>query len=72
MRGEESSHSVGPKCSRCRKTVYFAEEVVACRRKWHKMCLKCGEILITAFSDTKPSSECISEAENVISTTENM
>ena len=44
IRGEESSASVGPKCSRCSKTVYFAEEVIACHRKWHKLCLKCGKL----------------------------
>lgn len=45
VRGEESSVAVGPKCTKCNKTVYFAEEVVACRRKWHKLCLKCGELI---------------------------
>lgn len=46
VRGEESSSSVGPKCFKCNKTVYFAEEVIACRRKWHKLCLKCGEYIL--------------------------
>jgi len=36
VRGEESSSSVGPK----------SEEVIACRRKWHKLCLKCGEYIL--------------------------
>ncbi|KAK2153031.1 hypothetical protein LSH36_310g02060 [Paralvinella palmiformis] len=28
-------------CPRCGKRVYFAEEVKALRRKWHKLCFKC-------------------------------
>lgn len=44
MMGRQSSvSSSGPKCPRCEKTVYFAEEIVAVGQKWHKSCLKCGE-----------------------------
>lgn len=32
-------------CPRCGKAVYFAEETIAIGKKWHKMCLKCGESL---------------------------
>lgn len=32
----------GNGCPRCNKTVYFAEEVRAVGKKWHKMCLSCG------------------------------
>lgn len=32
----------GSGCPRCNKTVYFAEEVRAVGKKWHKMCLSCG------------------------------
>jgi hypothetical protein len=34
----------GDACPRCCKQVYFAEEVRAVGKKWHKMCLSCGEI----------------------------
>lgn len=30
-------------CPRCKKLVYFAEEIRALGRKWHKLCLKCAE-----------------------------
>ncbi|XP_052248930.1 cysteine and glycine-rich protein 1-like [Dreissena polymorpha] len=33
----------GDSCPRCNKTVYFAEEVRAVGRKWHKMCLQCAK-----------------------------
>ena len=29
-------------CPRCGRRVYFAEEVKALKRKWHKLCFKCG------------------------------
>lgn len=35
----------GPVCPRCDRTVYFAEEIVAVGRKWHKSCLKCCEYM---------------------------
>ena len=30
-------------CPRCGKVVYFVEEVKAMKRKWHKLCFKCGK-----------------------------
>ncbi|XP_060074511.1 muscle LIM protein Mlp84B-like [Ylistrum balloti] len=30
------------RCQRCMKPVYFAEELRALGRKWHKLCLKCA------------------------------
>jgi len=43
--GKQSKFSSGPKCPRCEKTVYFAEEIIAVGKKWHKTCLKCSEFL---------------------------
>lgn len=33
----------GNGCPKCGKAVYFAEEVRACNKKWHKLCLTCGK-----------------------------
>ena len=30
-------------CPRCDRAVYFAEEIIALGRKWHKLCFNCGK-----------------------------
>jgi len=29
-------------CPQCGRKVYFAEEILALKRKWHRLCFKCG------------------------------
>jgi len=31
----------GDKCSRCSKTVYFAEKAIGAGKNWHKQCFSC-------------------------------
>jgi cysteine/glycine-rich protein len=31
-------------CPKCGKAVYFAEEVSALGKKYHKLCLRCGKV----------------------------
>merc|ERR1711934_920882 len=31
-----------PKCPRCQKTVYFAEQQLVLGKPWHKICVKCA------------------------------
>ncbi|EIM80133.1 LIM-domain-containing protein [Stereum hirsutum FP-91666 SS1] len=39
-----------PKCPKCGKSVYFAEQVKAVGKTWHKGCLRCGECNTTLDS----------------------
>ncbi|KAH8084867.1 hypothetical protein BXZ70DRAFT_563539 [Cristinia sonorae] len=41
--GGFNSYGSNPVCSRCQKTVYFAEQVKAVGKTWHKGCLRCME-----------------------------
>lgn len=35
--------SAGNFCPRCKKRVYFAEEIIAIGNHWHKACFSCGK-----------------------------
>lgn len=39
------NRKMAERCPRCENMVYFAEEVKALGKKWHKLCFKCGEFL---------------------------
>lgn len=41
-RGGSGRFGGGDQCPRCGKQVYFAEEVRALGKKYHKLCLRCG------------------------------
>jgi len=34
-------------CPQCGLRVYFAEEILALKRKWHRLCFKCGTSFTT-------------------------
>lgn len=40
------NRKMAERCPRCSNMVYFAEEIKALGKKWHKLCFKCGEYLI--------------------------
>jgi hypothetical protein len=57
--GSVATHSTGsprkwggntPSCARCSKPVYFAEQVKAVGKTWHKVCLRCAECNTTLDS----------------------
>ncbi|THH21368.1 hypothetical protein EUX98_g8402 [Antrodiella citrinella] len=48
--GGYGSYGGTPICSRCQKTVYFAEQVKAIGKTWHKACLRCMECSTTLDS----------------------
>eukprot|EP01120_Amphizonella_sp_Union-15-10_P010651 TRINITY_DN4318_c0_g1_i1.p1 TRINITY_DN4318_c0_g1~~TRINITY_DN4318_c0_g1_i1.p1 ORF type:complete len:109 (+),score=23.61 TRINITY_DN4318_c0_g1_i1:77-403(+) len=59
-----------PKCPTCGKPVYFAEQVLALNKPWHKQCLKCQKCNKTlspgAFSDNNDKIYCKSCYSSVI------
>lgn len=44
--GQWRTPITAPLCAFCNKTVYPAEEIMGAGQKFHKLCLKCGKILL--------------------------
>ncbi|KAL3841671.1 hypothetical protein ACJMK2_019785 [Sinanodonta woodiana] len=51
-------------CPRCGKAVYFAEEVRAIQRKWHKLCLRCANCdkLLDSYTVTEHEGDAFCKA----------
>lgn len=52
------------RCPRCAKPVYFAEQMLALGKKYHKLCLKCGECnkLLDSYTCTNHEDEIYCKA----------
>lgn len=50
-----------PKCPKCGKEVYFAEQKLAMKHTWHKMCFRCencGRSLDAAYTEHEDKAYC--------------